>query len=248
MAFAPPFQRPFSATFDRRAAAGNGLLTNLVGYWALNEDGGANNALDAHSNALTLTQVASPGANTGIVYNTARTFDGTTQYVQRASEAILQSGNVDFTFAAWIRCNAFDGSEQWIGSKGTSEWYLHLATDNRLRFVIRNAEVVFASTFGALSTATWYLCTGWHDAANGRIGASVNATANTAARVTAPGTNTDPFRIAWGSPLAVRSFNGRVGPAMMWKSAAGGGGVLTAAQRTALYNNGNGLAYSQFTT
>lgn len=46
----------------------------------------------------------------------------------------------------------------------------------------------------------------------------------------------------------VESWIGRVGPTMFWKSAAGGGGVLTAAQRTALYNGGAGLAYANFTT
>ena len=36
-------------------------------------------------------------------------------------------------------------------------------------------------------------------------------------------------------------------PTMFWKSAAGAGGVLTAAQRTALYNGGAGLTYAAFT-
>jgi hypothetical protein len=34
---------------------------------------------------------------------------------------------------------------------------------------------------------------------------------------------------------------------MVWKSAPGGGGVLTAEQRTALWNDGAGLPYSEFT-
>jgi hypothetical protein len=42
-------------------------------------------------------------------------------------------------------------------------------------------------------------------------------------------------------------FSGRIGPVAMWKSAPGGGGVLTAAQRTALWNGGAGLAYADFT-
>ncbi len=42
-------------------------------------------------------------------------------------------------------------------------------------------------------------------------------------------------------------MDGRIGPTMFWKSAAGGGGVLTAAQRTALYNGGAGLRYDQLT-
>lgn len=42
-------------------------------------------------------------------------------------------------------------------------------------------------------------------------------------------------------------MSGRIGPTMFWKSAAGAGGVLTAAQGTALFNGGLGLAYTDFT-
>jgi hypothetical protein len=35
---------------------------------------------------------------------------------------------------------------------------------------------------------------------------------------------------------------------MFWKSAAGGGAVLTALQRSQLYNAGAGLTYAAFTT
>jgi len=51
--------------------------------------------------------------------------------------------------------------------------------------------------------------------------------------------------VFWGANWP---FDGRIGPIVFWKSAAGDGGVLTADQRTALYNGGAGLPYTSFTT
>ena len=89
-----------SRIIKRRAATGNGLLTNLVGYWGLDEAAGANNALDKHSNALTLTQTGSPGSAAGKVYAGSRTFDGSGQQFSRASATSLQMGDLDFAIAA----------------------------------------------------------------------------------------------------------------------------------------------------
>jgi len=50
-----------------------------------------------------------------------------------------------------------------------------------------------------------------------------------------------------GTRTGEYTFDGRLGPIAFWKSSAGNGGVLTAAQRTALYNGGDGLAYASFT-
>ncbi len=70
----------------------------------LNEAAGANNALDLHTNGLTLTQTSSPGSDTGKVYSTARTFDGAFDYFTRNSETLLQTGDVDFTIAEIKQC------------------------------------------------------------------------------------------------------------------------------------------------
>ena len=95
-------QGSMAAMDEGDGVAGNGLLTNLAAYWGLDEAGGANNALDKHTNALTLTQVASPGSASGIVYARARAFDGINNYFYRASETLLQSGDIDFAIAAWV--------------------------------------------------------------------------------------------------------------------------------------------------
>ncbi len=55
---------------------------------------------------------------------------------------------------------------------------------------------------------------------------------------------TEFFTVGYASAFSTA----RIGPVAMWKSAAGGGGVLSSSQRTALFNAGNGLAYTAFTT
>jgi hypothetical protein len=243
--------------------AGNGLLNNLIAYWPLNEAGGANNALDLHSNALTLTQVASPGSAAGKVYAGARTFNGSTQYFSRVSEAALQTGDVDFTLAAWVYLTfvpagaGYQIIQHVINSPTNSSGEFGIAyggnaTDSlrRLQFFVSANGAIWTDSikcdaFGAFAINTWYLILAQHDAANNTISVSVNGQTSSKAYTAGvyAGSNTWWFGgISNGSWL-----NGRIGPVAMWKSAAGGGGVLTAAQRTALWNGGAGLAYADFT-
>jgi hypothetical protein len=236
-------------------AAGNGLLNNLIAYWKLDEAGGANNALDAHSGARTLTQNNSPGSATGLVYSTARAFDGYTsrRYFSRTSETALQGGDNDYTIAAWVYLNTVTANQaiitKWVSSV---EYYMVYnyndwsATPYWL-FVMDGTSLP-ATNAGAATVSTWYLVTFWYDAANDTMGISVNnGTPNTQTGVGAGATGTEAFRIG---NLAGGAYypNARIGPLMMWKSTPGNGGVLTSTQRTALYNSGNGLAYASFTT
>lgn len=255
MAFAPVFQRPFAPTFDRHARTSNGLLNNLVAYWPLNEAAGANNALDLHSNGLTLTQVSSPGADTGMVYSTARTFDGGANYFTRNSETLTQTGDVDFTIAAWVYRANTPADTFSIVSKddvNSREYFMYIGSSNTAIFqVYRAGPISKIAIAGTVPLNTWTFLVGWHSAANDIVGAQCNADAaveNATGGALQAATNM-PFRIGRmaGNDFP-RYFNGRIGPVAMWKSAVGGGGVLTAAQRTALYNGGAGLTYAQFTT
>ena len=260
--------RPVAATrghiYKPPPASGNGLLNNLVGYWGLDEAGGANNALDKHSGARTLTHTASPGSNTGKVYAGARTFNGS-QYFTRTSETATQSGDNDLTWAAWVYLETLSANSIIIAKYDTSsakEFILFYnfsdhATQNRFALIVSSdgsaTTSLDATTFGAPSSGTWYFVCAWHDAANNQIGISVNnGTANTASYSSGIYAGSCPLQLGTiyvsGSPYGDYLLNGRMGPVMMWKSAPGGGGVLTSTQRTVLYNSGNGLSYASFTT
>lgn len=256
MAFAPPFQRPFPAPFDRRAAAaaaGNGLLNALIAYWPGNEASG--NALDLHTNGLTLTgNSPSIPAASGIVYATARNYGASTFYHYRNDETLVSCGDVDFTLAAWIYLNSLantsmgkdsggsGGREYMLGYNHAVTRYQWRVSDNGVSWAIVNAD-----NYGAPASGAWHLLVGWHDAANNQIGISIDGgTPNTVAHTTGCFDGATPFRIGYVGTLGY-SY-GRIGPVAFWKSAAGNGGALTAAQRTALFNSGNGLAYTAFTT
>lgn len=263
MAFSGAFVKPFQPAFDAGlAAAGNGLLNSLVAYWPLNEAAGANNALDLHSNGLTLTQAASPGSAAGVVYASSRTFNGSNQWFSRPSEALLQIGDVDFTAVAWVwltntssvadivnHYRVTDLKRSWLMryEYSVSRFNVYVSSDGTYVDGVTATELR-ANSFGAASAATWYCFAFWHDSVANTINIQINnGTVDSKAWTT--GVYVSPAAFGIGRYENSTAFiNGRIGPVAMWKSAAGGGGVLSAAQRSALYNGGAGLTYSAFTT
>lgn len=245
----------------RRAASGNGLLNTLIAYWPGDEANG--NALDAHTNALTLTDTNTVTSNPGLVYALARQYTAANSegHTRPGDDALLSMGDVDMTLAAWVYMASKPAAEMYIASKwrgaaGAREYRLEwLNTSDRLTFSVRDIadttiSTASANTLGAPSLATWYLVIGYHDSVANTIGISVNNGAVDIVATAGGIQNTaEPFCIGFYVPNpAAGAWNGRIGPTMLWKSAAGGGGVLSGAQRTALYNNGAGLTYAQLTT
>ena len=243
----------------RGARAANGLLNNLVAYWPLNEAGGANDAPDLHTNGLTLTQQASPGADTGKVYPMARVFDGSSQYLSRADDAHLSAGDLDFTLAVWVWLNTASSDFRAVVMKGggvgsNTEYSLdyRVSTINRWRFFVSNgalSPLLLANNAGAPAINLWYLLVAWHDAVANTINLQVdNGPPDSAGWAGGVQDTGQPFGVGANyAAVAASAFPGRIGPVAFWKSAAGAGGVLTAAQRTALWNSGKGLAYAGFT-
>jgi hypothetical protein len=236
-------------TASRRAVGGgNGLLNNLIAYWALDEAAGANNALDLHTNGLTLTQVSSPGSAAGIVYAGARTFDGANDYFTRASESLMQTGSNDFTVAVWAYRVA--------GGANTTLCRDNSSAQREFNLVVRVGDAGLACYPAGVYTEVnvvaslannWHLVIGWRDHNAGKIYLSIDN--GTPAELACAALSASTAATNIGRIDAVTTaFSGRIGPVAMWKSAAGGGGVLTAAQRTALWNSGAGLAYAAFTT
>ncbi len=258
MAFAPVFGHALPATFDRHAKSGNGLLNALIAYWQMDEASG--NALDAHSNGLTLVSVNSVGSAAGKVYGSARQFARTSNQRLRRSgdDALLSVGDSDFSIAVWIKWSELGGTANHIAGKDNEisqrEYRLDWnAAANRIRMRVfdglNQVGIATANTLGAPSAGVWYFIFGYHDSAANEIGIQINnSTPNTGATTGAPGDTTEMFSVGECGSVDNSPTSGTIGPVAFWKSTAGGGGVLTAAQRTALYNSGAGLAYAAFTT
>lgn len=236
------------------AAAGNGLLNNLIAYWPGNEASG--DALDLHTNALTLTDTNTVTSATGLVYAKARQYTAAnTEYHKRAGDdALLSVGDTDFTLAQWVYFDTLAAVQMMMGkdNETTREYRLdNVITTKLFRFRVFNGAAVgtvSATTLGAASTATWYLAVAWHDSIANTVSIQINGgTVDSAATTGVPADTAQAFSIG-AANNGLSMLNGRIGPTMFWKSAAGAGGVLTADQRTALYNAGAGLAYASFTT
>lgn len=231
-----------------QAAAGNGLLTGLISYWKLDETSG--NRADSHG-SNTLAPINAPGYEAGKIGNSAAFVRASSQGLQIASNSALQTGDIDFSVAAWVKLASKTATNNYIAVKGNNnatawEYALRYSTaTDRFQFAIGNgaAAIVAADALGAPSTGTWYYIAAWHDATANKIYIQVNdGTINNAAdaAITA---NTEPFTIgAAGTPSKFSTFDGAIDEVAFWKR------TLSADDRTALYNGGAGLAYTAFTT
>mgnify|MGYP001580415787 CR=1 FL=1 len=225
------------------------LTDSLISYWPLDEASG--NALDAHgANELTETGGTIASA-TGKVGN-ARDFEaGDTESFQHADNADLSTGNIDFTFAAWVNAESLADfpviSHKGWGGSGIREWVLYYDTSaGRLTFSVSDdgdstAGTVQADNFGALSTGTWYHVVWWHDSVNNQLGIAVNAgTPNTFSYSAGLGDRAGTFEIGASSVDQSLYWGGLFDEVGFWKR------VLTSDERTDLYNSGAGRAYSYF--
>jgi hypothetical protein len=218
------------------------VIDNLIVYYPMDEASG--DALDAHSNGYDLADNTAVGAGSGVVSG-ARDFEASTgQWFDRASNADLQTGDIDFTLQAWVRMESKPANPLPIVQRfqsGQTEYVLEWDNGgDRFRFYVHNGStfpIVVANNFGAPSTATWYLVHAWHDAANDLIGIAVNAgTADTTATSLGVNSSTATFRYAQNADNYY--FDGLMDECAFWKK------VLTSAERTWLYNAGAGRSYA----
>jgi len=233
------------------AAAGNGLLNNLIAYWPGNEVAG--NALDLHTNALHLTDTNTVTSNPGLVYPLARQYTAANNesHMRPGDDALLSTGDVDFTLAT---CCYFDAvvSNRITASKVTGglEYLTRTNAAGQGQFVVYPPPAgpltsVTGASFGAIPATTWVLIIGWHDSVANTINIQVNnGVVDSLAHATGVLDNTGVFSLGAAAGLLM---DGRIGPTMFWKSGPGLGGVKTPAERLAFWNGGVPLTYAAFT-
>jgi hypothetical protein len=218
------------------------LTDNLISYWKLDEPSG--NALDAHG-GNTLTENGTVGSAAGRI-NSARDFEqADTDFFERGDSAELSTGDVDFTLQAWVNAESFASYPSIVTKGGASDREYGLSYEsNRFRFSVSSdgtswTGVVAADDFGAPSTGTWYHVVGWHDSVNNQIGISVNGVATTASYSGGAIDGAGAFRVGayWSEADGNGRWDGLIDEVGLWKR------VLSAAERSALYNGGLGLAY-----
>jgi hypothetical protein len=226
--------RPF---FRPRRRASSPLLTSLVAHWKLEEASGVR--ADSHG-ANHLSDNNSTGQAAGKLGNAAHFAAANEESLAIADNAALSMGDIDFTLAGWVYFDTLGAgglAAKW--GPGPAFEYMVYFDGTNLRFYVSangSASVSIANS-QSISAATWYFFVAWHDAVANTISLSVNN--NTAASLShsagvfdgsaafSLGRNEDG--LAW--------LDGRLDSISIWKR------LLTAAERTQVYNSGNGRDY-----
>ena len=221
-------------------------ITNLIGWWSLNETSG--NRADSSINALTLTDNNTVASATGKVSNAADFEASNSEFLERADSALLSTGDIDFTVSAWVKLES-KSNVMFIVSKRDSSTVqeFNLAYDNvsdRFTFAIMNSAgsvvgLAYANNLGSPALNTWYYVTGWHDSVNNLISIQVNnGLPNTVATTGAPSDTSANLRIGALFATEFLFWDGLIDEVTFYKRA------LTAGERTWLYNNGSGRTYA----
>lgn len=191
-----------------------------------------------------LTDVNTVTSTTGKVGDCAQFVAANLETLTRASNASLQTGDIDFTIAAWVYLDTV-GANRTVMAKndaGQSEYAMrYISASNRFEFFVAESggstKTVLATTLGAPSTATWYFLVAWYDSTNDTINISGNAgAANQTTGVNPPGATTGTFRLGL-LQAGTHAWNGRIDAVGFWKR------LLTSDEITQLYRGGVGLEY-----
>ena len=238
-----PRSRPISGDqFYRRPrlAAPSALLTSLIAHWRLEES--SDTRFDAHS-INHLTDNNSVGTAVG-KFGSAAAFTALNQEsLAIADNAALSMGDLDFTLGGWVYINVSGGSSftgiagKWQVS-GNLEYLLYFDASVFRFYVSANGSVPVNVASGTpISGATWYFVVAWHDSVANTINLQVNnGTVASLAHSSGVFNGTASFYLGRNEEGATY-LDGRLDSFSIWKR------VLTAPERTQLYNSGNGLDY-----
>jgi hypothetical protein len=236
-------QAPASSWIFVKSSGGGGssLLTGLVSYWNFDEASGTR-VDQLGTNDLSI--VSGESSTTGKISNAVDLPNHA--YVSAANNA-SQSPSGSFTFAGWVQFKAITGSQPWIfanfdnsgNNRGvfctvrTGPVELQLSSDGT------NPIFATASTFGNVSTNTWYFIQTGLDTGNSQGFISINGgTIDTVSFSGAQHATNQPFYFgAVGGTVSDRIWEDEWG---YWSR------VLTSLEISTLYKSGSGTTYPTF--
>ena len=219
------------------AAPPSALLTGLEAYWKLDEASGQRN--DSHG-ANHLTDNNTVGSAVGKLGNAADFIPANSEYLSIADNASLSAGDIDFTIACWVFVDA--AVERGFVCKdaiGSREFNLVTEANSKVNFYVSpdGTALVAVTEALAISTGAWHYLVAWHDSVANTINLQTDdgAVVSTA-HATGVNNGTAAFHIGSLRPT-LYFMDGLIDSVGFWKR------VLTAGERTSLYNGGAGLEY-----
>jgi len=228
------------------------LLDNIVAYWKLDEASGTREDSVGSNDLTDNNTVTQAQGKVDEAAQFTNEYPNPYEYLSHADNADLSTGDIDFTIAAWVYGDRTPESNEYWGivtkdSDSDSREYFLIwnGNENRFHFRVMDGSAskgeVKATTFGAPSTLTWYFIVVWHDATANTVNIQVNnGTVDSAATSGAPADTDAEFRIGRDYSDNYRCWDGRIDEVGFWKR------TLTEAERTALYNSGNGVSHPHF--
>ena len=226
------------------------LFTNLISWWTLDEpsdgtapvirlDSSGTNDLTDNNTTPSVAAKVNLGADLELA---------NTEFLSHIDNASLSFADEDFTLACWVNAETYGGANRRIISKwgaiaANQEYLLYYSNGaNRLQFLVSDgvgAGSVAANTLGAPVIATWYLVIAWHDSVANTINIEVND-GGVDSVAYALGCHDGPSSFGLGADPdnLIEHFDGILDEAALWRR------ILTAAERTALYNAGSGVGFS----
>lgn len=215
---------------------------DLVAAWNLSD-------VSDSAGANTLTNNGGATFVTGRIGNAVLT-DGVNDFLSIADNAALSMGaGINFTMAFWFKVTAMPGVGNvghilGKGDVGANFEYVFDITDTGIfRFIVSNdgtALTMISSAAGVIVPDVWYFVVCWYD------GVAIRLENNNSGLITSLAFTADVFNgvsnFTIGSRGAGTFYNGLVDAVRIYKR------VLTAAERSTLYNNGVGREYVANTT
>jgi len=223
------------------------LADRLVAYWKLDETSGTRRDSKGSSH---LTDNNTVTQSSGIIGPAAQFTKANSEYLSRASNSDLTTGDIDYTIACWIYLDSLPSiagssfnvvTKYEIGSPN-QEYLLQInANDNKI-VLGHTGTGADAQWPTALTTATWYFVVAWHDAVNNQIAISVNGGSPVIVSTTgAAFSSSTQFLVGAVTESGgggVKEFmNGRIDELGFWKK------VLSSSERRELYQRGRGNTF-----
>lgn len=227
----------------------NTLSTSLNAYWKLDEASGTRFDQIASLNLTDLNNDI--GSITGIRGQAASYIGLVSDGLLVSNNSSLQSNTSNFSISAWVYLNTFNSAigvpivfKQNNQAPLYSEYDIQAIDSGGLRkflFIMYNTSGVltsiYANSFGAINTATWYNVVAWHSN-NSHIGISVNLSPNSATFLGGGSGQGAIFQLGMQSDNAISFLNGRIDEVGFW------GKMLSAQERSDLYGGGSGNTFT----
>jgi hypothetical protein len=222
------------------------LYTALVEDWELNESSGSRAGSFA---GLTLSDNGGVSGTPGVDSSLASLFVmASSQFLSRASSAALDNGGVTgFEFSFWLRPDDLSTetavlSKDAVATGPNRQYAVFQETDGTLFIVVHNTAGTSPATLSTaftLTQGTWHMVNFWFDNSDKKIRASLNdGTPEVSAALGGTLNTTGGFDFELGARSADPSYsNMGLNRVRFWNR------ILTPAERTTLYNSGNGISY-----